>query len=110
VHILALDLPRLLNLMQSAVENTSSSSDASKGGSSSADDAAGQAVTSYNYEVSQARSSAYEPANLSVPQSGIGGFVGPGGSGTSLVDYVRMVNKVGKEVLFELKGHAHLGM
>ncbi|KAJ9098872.1 hypothetical protein QFC19_006210 [Naganishia cerealis] len=104
----ALDLPRLLSLMQNAVENSASSADISKRDSSSAEDSA-QAMTSHNYEVSQTRSSAYEPANMSVPQSGIGGFVGPGGSGTSVVDYVRMVDKMGKEVLFELKGHAHFG-
>lgn len=46
---------------------------------------------------------------MSAPQSAAGGFVGPGPSGSSLMDYVRMVDKMGQEVLFELKGHAHLG-
>jgi hypothetical protein len=97
----ARDLARLLNLMQSSVENTASSD--VKSGSSAPD------AQSFNYEVSQARSSAFEPVNMSAPQSAAGGFVGPGASGTSLMDYVRMVDKMGQEVLFELKGHAHLG-
>lgn len=89
--------------MQSSIENTASS-DVKSG--SSAPDSQGM---SYNYEVSQARSSAFEPAIMSAPQSAAGGFVGPGPSGSSLMDYVRMVDKMGQEVLFELKGHAHLG-
>jgi hypothetical protein len=106
---LARDLARLLNLMSTAVENTASSSDPLKSGSSSGPETSAQGMSSFNYEVSQARSSAFEPVNMSVPQSTVGGFVGPGASGTSLMDYVRMVDKMGQEVLFELKGHAHLG-
>lgn len=103
----ARDLARLLNLMQTSIENTASSD--LKSGSSSAPETSAQGMSSFNYEVSQARSSAFEPVNVSAPQSAARGFVGPGPSGTSLMDYVRMVDKMGQEVLFELKGHAHLG-
>lgn len=104
----ARDLGRLLTLMQTAVENTASS-DPTKSGSSSAPEHSGQGMSYNNYEVSQARSSVYEPINMSTTQSAVGGFVGPGTTGTSLIDYVRMKDKMGKEVLFELKGHAHMG-
>jgi hypothetical protein len=94
--------------MQTAVENTASA-DPTKSGSSSAPETSGPGMSYNNYEVSQARSSVYEPVNMSTTQSAVGGFVGPGTTGTSLIDYVRMKDKMGKEVLFELKGHAHMG-
>lgn len=91
-------------MMQTAVENTTSSDPSSSG-----QDTSGQGISYNNYEVSQARSSVYEPVNVPTAQSAVGGFIGPGPSGTSLIDYVRMTDKMGKDVLFELKGHAHMG-
>jgi hypothetical protein len=87
-----MDLARLMQNIRSSIASQSEIS-------------LGSPPLQHHYQLSSSRTSAYDPPNIphNVP---MGGFAGPN---KTLNAYTRMLNKDGKETLFELRGHPFFG-
>jgi hypothetical protein len=88
----AVDLPRLLHSITTTISPATSP---------------GRAHSSLTYQTSNSRTSsenAFEP--MGHPSAGLGRFSGPA---RPMSVYTRLLDKSGREVLFELRGHAYFG-